>query len=97
MSSSSGRIRVDTRAISGGWALQSVALPRIQEMDNDEEESFQRQCVDCRAFSPSTQTAHTLISSTHGWRLERTWGQGQFVLAWRCPRCWKAHHKGAGV
>src|SRR5258708_11467505 len=49
-----------------------------QDDDDDEDElgddgpaSSQRLCVDCGASAPRTRTAHTLISSKHGWRLER--------------------------
>jgi hypothetical protein len=45
-------------------------------------------CSACGTATPSTQTAHTLISAQHGWRLvrERT-AEGE-LLAWYCPRCW---------
>jgi len=84
---------------SVGQPFSALALPRIGATNDDgeeEEESYQKQCVTCRALSPKAATAHTLISSTHGWRLERTLVRGEAILAWRCPRCWKAHRGGAG-
>ena len=54
-------------------------------------ESAQRQCVDCRILSPRTQTVHTLISSKHGWRIQRTRSAANgLAIEWRCPTCWQA-------
>ena len=51
--------------------------------------SQQQACVDCRASSPLTETNYTLISSRHGWRLNRKRvSEGKFVMEWRCPSCW---------
>lgn len=48
-----------------------------------------RRCVDCHVDAPKTRTAHTLISSKHGWRLHRSRSDaGETILAWRCPTCW---------
>jgi hypothetical protein len=47
------------------------------------------QCVGCRAWSPPTETEHTLISAQHGWRLTRRFDDaGTMVVEWRCPACW---------
>jgi hypothetical protein len=47
------------------------------------------QCVDCAASAPTTNTAHTLISAQHGWRLaRRKTPEGQSLVEWRCPGCW---------
>jgi hypothetical protein len=53
------------------------------------------QCVDCSASAPTTNTAHTLISAQHGWRLaRRKTPEGQRVIEWRCPRCWLRYKSG---
>jgi hypothetical protein len=75
---------------------------RLAPDDDDEDEdegaeaaSSKRLCVDCGASAPRTKTAHTLISSKHGWRLERIAQEnGHFRFDWRCPKCWLAHRKG---
>ncbi len=61
--------------------------------DNDEEPGSPRQCVDCGACAPRTQTAHTLISSKHGWRLSRARDAtaNGYTFQWRCPKCWASH------
>jgi len=57
----------------------------------------QQTCIDCGERSPSTETNYTLISAAHGWRLTRFRGDdGQFVVHWRCPRCWEAYKKNRG-
>ena len=67
--------------------------------DFDDEEdggpaSSQRLCVDCKSAAPRTKTAHTLISSKHGWRLERVAeSDGSYRFDWRCPKCWLLHRK----
>jgi hypothetical protein len=49
-----------------------------------------RICVDCGATAPVTNTAHTLISREHGWRLLRKQApDGRWVLQWRCASCWQ--------
>jgi hypothetical protein len=63
-----------------------------QEDEDDEAQSSRRRCVDCSAWAPPTKTAHTLISSKHGWRLERiSEARGHFRFDWRCPACWNLH------
>ncbi|MFO0618553.1 MAG: hypothetical protein U0414_38530 [Polyangiaceae bacterium] len=59
--------------------------------DDDEPSVAERCCVDCGAKAPKTQTAHTLISSKHGWRLSRAATGDGYAFHWRCPRCWVAH------
>lgn len=59
--------------------------------DEDEEPGSQRQCVDCGSHAPRTQTAHTLISSKHGWRLSRARATEGYSFQWRCPKCWAAY------
>lgn len=56
--------------------------------DDGEAPMSQRCCVDCAKLSPKTQTAHTLISAQHGWRLLRAPGPVGVVYEWRCPQCW---------
>jgi hypothetical protein len=54
-------------------------------------------CVDCRKESPETETNYTLIGSRHGWRLTRRAGtDGERVMEWRCPECWRAYKAGSG-
>jgi hypothetical protein len=56
-------------------------------MDGDQKNV--RQCVDCGALSPETETNYTLISSRHGWRLTRSFdAEGRKIMEWRCPPCW---------
>jgi hypothetical protein len=51
-------------------------------------------CVDCQARSPKTKTHYTLISADFGWRLSRRTGpEGQVLVEWRCPVCWRLHKK----
>jgi hypothetical protein len=46
-------------------------------------------CNDCKRVSPPTRTEHTLLSATHGWRLQRVVNaDGSVSLLWRCPSCW---------
>ncbi|NUP09092.1 MAG: hypothetical protein HOW73_23830 [Polyangiaceae bacterium] len=62
------------------------------EHDHEEEDDSSWYCVDCGTSSPKTKTAHTLISSKHGWRLSRIADeQGGYRFEWRCPPCWAAH------
>ncbi len=50
--------------------------------------------IDCGKQSPETETNYTLISSQFGWRLtRRRLDNGEFVIEWRCPDCWRAHKK----
>jgi hypothetical protein len=56
--------------------------------DDDDAPRVQRQCVDCKALAPLTSTSHSLISSKHGWRLQRSRdAQGSIRLEWLCARC----------
>ncbi len=49
-------------------------------------------CVDCHAKAPETNTSHTLISASFGWRLTRRQiKEGSYVAEWRCPACWRKH------
>lgn len=49
-------------------------------------------CIDCGANAPDTNTQHTLISKSFGWRLSRRAGPGgRMLLEWRCPSCWREH------
>jgi hypothetical protein len=49
-------------------------------------------CADCGAKAPETNTQHTLISKSFGWRLSRRAGPGgRMTLEWRCPTCWHKH------
>jgi len=49
-------------------------------------------CVDCAAKAPQTNTQHTLISNSFGWRLSRrVQPGGTTTLEWRCPSCWRKH------
>jgi hypothetical protein len=48
-------------------------------------------CVDCRRVAPQTNTAHTLLSASFGWRLSRCKAaDGAEGVEWRCPVCWRA-------
>ena len=48
-------------------------------------------CADCHRPAPKTNTAHTLVSASFGWRLSRlTALDGTHVVEWRCPACWRA-------
>jgi hypothetical protein len=47
-------------------------------------------CVGCGTTAPDTDTNHTLISSTFGWRLTRRKSfDGTTLLDWRCATCWR--------
>lgn len=47
-------------------------------------------CVGCGAMAPDTDTNHTLISATFGWRLTRRKSfDGTTLLDWRCATCWR--------
>jgi hypothetical protein len=60
--------------------------------DDDEAQQSMRQCIDCRAVAPKTDTNYTLISSKYGWRLSRrTDSAGSLIVEWRCPTCWDKH------
>ncbi len=49
-------------------------------------------CVGCGATAPDTDTNHTLISATFGWRLTRRRSfDGTTLLDWRCAKCWREH------
>ena len=57
-------------------------------------DSAERRCVDCGRIPPKTNTSYTLISSEHGWRLtKRVDADGQKVMEWRCPTCFKNYKK----
>ena len=58
--------------------------------DDDDERDAQRTCAACARSAPHTETAHTLISKVHGWRLTRSGGVGRPAFQWFCPSCWKA-------
>jgi hypothetical protein len=46
-------------------------------------------CVDCGLEAPATQTAYTLISPAHRWRLRKVAdASGRQVIEWRCAKCW---------
>lgn len=68
------------------------SIPSVRDelpSDDDDEPLSQHQCVMCRTMSPATRTAHTLISSQHGWRVARTpIKTGGFLFEWHCPTCW---------
>ena len=49
-------------------------------------------CVDCAAIAPETNTSHTLISASFGWRLTRKQlKDGSYRAEWRCANCWRKH------
>lgn len=49
-------------------------------------------CVNCQAKAPETNTTHTLISASFGWRLtRRQLKDASYVAEWRCPTCWRKH------
>ena len=51
-------------------------------------------CIDCGKKSPETETNYTLISAQFGWRLSRRRADnGEFIVEWRCPDCWRTHKK----
>ena len=52
-------------------------------------------CIGCGRLSPETDTNYTLISSQFGWRLTRFRREdGEFIVEWRCPTCWKVFKDG---
>ena len=54
-------------------------------------------CTDCAKRAPATDTAHTLISTKHQWRLTRRLTKAKtLVVEWRCPDCWR-RYKADGV
>jgi hypothetical protein len=55
-------------------------------------------CIDCKALSPETDTNYTLISAQYGWRITRvTTSEGDLLIEWRCPACWKIHKAAVGA
>lgn len=57
-------------------------------------EAFDRRCVRCGTEAPPTNTIYSLISATHGWRLQRELAaDGTRKLDWHCPKCWDIHKK----
>ena len=53
-------------------------------------------CVDCAAIAPETNTSHTLISASFGWRLTRKqMKDGSYRAEWRCANCWRKHKEAA--
>ena len=57
-------------------------------MSHEGETEAQRS-IDSKKAAPATETNYTLISKTHGWRLDRRHENGAIVLEWRCPECWQ--------
>jgi hypothetical protein len=48
-------------------------------------------CVDCKREAPETNTPHTLLSASFGWRLSKVESvEGTSGVEWRCPTCWRA-------
>jgi hypothetical protein len=55
------------------------------------EEEERKTCGVCGKQSPATRTGYTLLSTQHGWRLDRMkLPDGKAVFEWNCPECWKA-------
>jgi hypothetical protein len=53
-------------------------------------------CVDCHRVAPQTNTEHTLLSASFGWRLARVKApDGSNSIVWRCPACWRQHKAGS--
>jgi hypothetical protein len=76
-----------------GFGLDGENHQGLNDDEDEEDHSSRRVCVDCGSCAPKTQTAHTLISSKHGWRLTRarmTNDEG-YLFQWRCPKCWATH------
>jgi hypothetical protein len=47
--------------------------------------------------SPETETNYTLISAQFGWRLARSKSSdGEIVVEWRCPACWREYKLARG-
>ncbi len=62
--------------------------------DDDDAAASAHICHDCHKAAPPTNTAHTLISSLHGWRLtRRAVGDGTFAFEWRCRPCSTLHRQ----
>src|SRR5690349_16474193 len=75
----------------GGMNSSGVSSVDIDDDDDSDVDGPTWYCVDCGASSPKTRTAHTLISSKHGWRLARIPDdRGGYRFEWRCPGCWSA-------
>ena len=54
-------------------------------------------CIGCGKKSPETETNYTLISAQFGWRLTRYRdADGNIVIEWRCPNCWRDYKKAKG-
>jgi hypothetical protein len=59
--------------------------------------SDSRECADCGKAPPHTETAYTLISPKHAWRLSRrAMPDGTVVVEWRCPECWRKYKDSMG-
>jgi hypothetical protein len=70
-------------------------VPRVYDDDVDPDHAdvpiVNASCHACGVSAPPTRSAHTLISSRHGWRLlrdERDDAAGG--VQWICAECWKA-------
>lgn len=60
--------------------------------------SDSRECADCGKLPPHTETAYTLISPKHAWRLSRRPGpDGGVIVEWRCPECWRKYKDTIGA
>jgi hypothetical protein len=77
---------------SGASEIVTVHSEDDEDDDDDGAAPSRRRCVGCGDLSPPTRSAHTLISSEHGWRLARQiTARGEYVYEWRCPKCWRKH------
>jgi hypothetical protein len=70
-------------------------VPRVYDDDVDADDAavpiVNASCHVCGISAPPTRSAHTLISSKHGWRLLRGEGDGDAGgVQWNCASCWKA-------
>jgi hypothetical protein len=68
-------------------------VPRVYDDDVDPDDAdvpiVNASCHVCEVSAPPTRSAHTLISSRHGWRLLRG-ADGAGGVQWTCAKCWRA-------
>jgi hypothetical protein len=69
----------------------------VSKIRRERESAERDRCVDCGLEAPVTETAYTLISPRHRWRLRKVVdAAGHQVVEWRCAPCWAKLRAKAG-
>ena len=72
----------EATSVRSGKGVQHIQPDRAQAAERE-------RCVDCGLEAPPTETAYTLISARHRWRLLKVVdASGLTVVEWRCANCW---------